>query len=129
MTFIPDSDIQDIELLYRAIHPSFWNEEENRPSSALFKDEKGVSVDRDGERNQKDIILFLLSDRSGYGAGNLNAGETRKIGTFLKSSKIPNNNYHALIFESETKIKLSNSKAKSLSRTINILLPPVTSNL
>lgn len=126
MTFIPDSDIEDNELLYRAIHPSFWNEEENRPSSALFKDDKGVSVDRDGERKKEEIINSLLSNRVGFGIGNLNASETRKIGTFLMSCKIPYNDYHALILDSETKIRLSNSKAKSLCRIINILITPST---
>ena len=126
MTFIPDSEIKDEELLYRAIHPSFWNEEEDRPSSALFKDNNGVSVDRDGERREKDIILFLLTDRNCYGVGRLNAGETRNSCTFLKPDKNPQNDYHSLILASKSKNKLPNSVARILSKLIYILSPPTS---
>jgi len=105
MSFIPESEIQDSETLYRAIHPSFWNYEEDKPTSALFKDRKGVSVDREG--------------------GKLNAGQTRRVGTYLKPDKTPENVFHALILESESKILLSSRKAKELSRMINIITPPV----
>lgn len=125
MSFIPESEIQDYETLYRAIHPNFWNYEEDRPSSALFKDRKGVSVDRDGNRDQNEAINFLLSSRRNFGAGNLNAGQTRKTGTCLKPDKIPENDFHALILESESKILLSNKKAKELSRMINVIVPPI----
>lgn len=33
--------------------------ENGRPSSALFKDSKGVSVDRDGNRSEHEIINAL----------------------------------------------------------------------
>lgn len=124
MSFIPESEIQDNEILYRAIHPSFWNYEEDRPTSALFKDRKGVSVDRDGNRNENEVINFLLNSRKNFGAGKLNAGQTRNIGTYLKPDKIPDNDFHALILESDTRILLSNRKAKELSRMINIIIPP-----
>lgn len=125
MSFTPDSEIQDKELLYRAIHPNFWNYEENRPTSALFKDSKGVSVDRDGEREEKDIVEFLLSGRENYGSGKLDAGKTKDIGTYLKSDKISGNDYHALILNSESKIELTSGKAKKLSRMIVIINPPI----
>ncbi len=125
MSFIPESEIQDSEILYRAIHPNFWNYEEDKPTSALFKDRKGVSVDRDGERSKEEAVNFLLNSRKNFGAGNINAGQTRHIGTYLKPDKIPGNDFHALILESESKILLSNKKAKELSRMINIIIPPV----
>lgn len=124
MSFIPESEIQDSEILYRAIHPSFWNYEEDRPTSALFKDKKGVSVDRDGERTEKEATTFLLNSRQYYGAGKLNAGQTRNVDTYLKPDKIPENDFHSLILESESKIQLSNGKAKKLSRMINIIIRP-----
>lgn len=126
MSFIPESEIQDNEILYRAIHPSFWNFEEDRPTSALFKDKKGVSADRDGERSQSDAVNFLLQSRKNFGAGKLNAGQTRNIGTYLKPDKTPENDFHTLILESESKIQLSNGKAKKLSRMIDIIIPPVS---
>ena len=49
--------IQDNELLYRAVKKtdpnSFIND---RPCAALFIDKNGVSVDRDGGRDEKEII-------------------------------------------------------------------------
>lgn len=125
MSFIPETEIQDNETLYRAIHPSFWNYEEDRPTSALFKDRKGVSVDRDGNRDESQALNFLLNSRKNFGAGNLNAGQTRNIGTYLKPDKIPENDFHTLILESESKILLSSKKAKELSRMINVIVPPV----
>ena len=126
MSFIPESEIQDNEILYRAIHPNFWNYEEDRPTSALFKDRKGVSVDRDGDRNKADAVNFLLTFRKNFGVGELNAGQTRNIGTYLKPDKIPENDFHALILESELKVQISNGKAKKLSRMIIIITSPVS---
>ncbi|MEM3091523.1 MAG: hypothetical protein QXD05_00095 [Candidatus Pacearchaeota archaeon] len=123
MSFNPDSEILDNEYLYRAIHPNFWKEDENRPSTALFKDKKGVSVDRDGEREEKDIIQFLLRNRTNYGAGKLNAGETKEVGIYLKPDKLPDNEYHALILDPE-KIILPPQKQRSLVKIIQIVKIP-----
>lgn len=51
--------ISDFEILNRAIKPfpNWWKLDVNRPSSAAFKDSRGVSVDRDGGRNQSHIIM------------------------------------------------------------------------
>jgi hypothetical protein len=124
MSFIPESEVKDTEILFRAIHPSFWEDEEDRVSSALFKDRKGVSVDRDGERDENESIEFLLNARDNYGAGKLNAGETINIGTYIKPNKIPENDFHALILESKSKIKLSDGKAKKLSRMMTVIISP-----
>lgn len=124
MTFIPNSEIEDEETLYRAIHPSFWKEEEGRPTSALFKDSKGVSVDRDGEREEKEIASSILSTRDEFGLAKLNAGEARNLGTYLKPDSQPDNKYHALILSSETKAKLSNSVARKLSTLVKIIIVP-----
>jgi hypothetical protein len=124
MSFIPESEIQENEILYRAVHPNFWNFEEDRPTSALFKDRKGVSVDRDGERTQTDAVNFLLVSHQNFGVGKLNAGQTKNIGTYLKPDKTLENDFHALILESESKVQLSNGKAKKLSRMITVITPP-----
>ena len=34
----------------------FWKEKEDRPSSALFYDSKGVSIDRRNHRTEDDLI-------------------------------------------------------------------------
>lgn len=126
MTFIPDSEITNNEILYRAIpnQPNFWNEIENRPTSALFKDAKGVSVDRDGERTEDEILSKLLQCRKDYGAGKIAAEICNSIDLYLKPDKRPENDYHALILASEDKIQISNGKARKLSKEFNLLIKP-----
>ncbi len=124
MPFTPDSEIQVHEILFRAIHPSFWNYDEDRPTSALFKDRRGVSVDRDGERTLEECISFLLYNRERFGACNIQAGLAKNIGAFIKPDSQPDNKFHAMILESESKINLSNGKAKELSRAVTILFKP-----
>lgn len=53
-------------MLYRVIIRSQPDTIDNagRPTSALFKQENGVSVDRDGERDEQDII-GAFKDRFG----------------------------------------------------------------
>lgn len=131
MTFIPKSEIDNEELLYRAIpnKPNFWKDEENRPSSALFKDDKGVSVDRDGEREEPLVIVDVLKNRKGYGLGKIQAGIAQnQVGVYCKADPFPaenpENQYHALIMESKDKISISNGKAKKLSKLITTLIKP-----
>ncbi|GEM_PF-4830524 len=47
------------EVLFRAVqvHPNLWKG--NRPSSVLFRNNQGVSVDRDGKRTENEICEFL----------------------------------------------------------------------
>ncbi len=125
MPFTPDAEINDQEILYRAIHPNHWNDEEDRPTSAAFKDKQGVSVDRDGDRTGAQCLAFLLTGRDNYGACSLKAGIVTTIGAFIKPAQLPENSYHALILESEEKIHLSNSKARSLSKATEIHIKPV----
>ncbi|MGB4586925.1 MAG: hypothetical protein WBH66_07775 [Rectinemataceae bacterium] len=49
------------EKLYRKIRPleTFWDQERNRPTSGAFKDKRGLSVDRQGERDERDVIQTL----------------------------------------------------------------------
>ena len=49
--------IESEEQLYRAIpnKPQLWKDSDGRPTSAIFKDSQGVSVDRDGKRNKERI--------------------------------------------------------------------------
>lgn len=104
---------------------------EGRPSSALFKDSKGVSVDRDGGREIGDIIIDEERLHSLH-TNELSDEEIRERGEELKaiiqltSSQcdsvavcvIPDpisgeNEYHALLQKSETEIQLSKSQARA----------------
>ena len=107
---------------------------DGKPSSALFKDSKGVSVDRDGGRNMDDIIsheehLHCLYTKELSDEEMKEAGEELKAIIQLTDSQcdsvgicvIPDpidgeNEYHALLQKSETEIQLSKSQARKLAR-------------
>ena len=60
-----EETVQRHELLYRVIKRSQPDsmDEKGRPTSALFKQDNGVSVDRDGDRDEK-IIIKTFKERS-----------------------------------------------------------------
>ncbi len=64
MSEVVSQIIADDEYLYRGIIQLNWDYENNRPSSATFKDSKGVSVDRDSYRHEKECIDFLIRLRT-----------------------------------------------------------------
>lgn len=118
--------IEPEELLYRAVpnKPQLWKSELNKPSSALFKDSMGVSVDRDGNRSQSDIIHFIKENIKGELKAIIliKAQECFKFNAYPLPKPISNNIYHAEIHDSETKISLTDSKAKQLSRACKIAI-------
>ena len=109
---------------------------DGRPSSALFKDSKGVLVDRDAGRNINDIISDEERLHSLYTNG-LSDEEMRELEEELKAviqltdsqcdsvkvCVIPDpidgeNEYHALLQKSETEIQLSKSQLCMISLLI-----------
>jgi len=56
MSFEKDKQIDNSEYLYRSFHYDEWNFEQNRPSTGVFTSSNSLSVDRDGERQEDDII-------------------------------------------------------------------------
>lgn len=106
------------ENLYRVIkrsRPDSLNEN-GCPTSALFKQENGVSVDRDGGRNEK-VIIKTFSQRFTKrfkGVVRIHA----KICIENNIAVIPNpteNIFHAEIFENNNKEPLSLLKALILA--------------
>ncbi|HQL17523.1 MAG TPA: hypothetical protein PK775_09545 [Rectinema sp.] len=63
-------EFQPDERLYRKIRPleQFWDSESQRPTSGAFKDRNGLSVDRQGQRQNNDAINQLNSRLPGIGA-------------------------------------------------------------
>ena len=59
-----EETVQENELLYRMIKRSQPDsmDEKGRPTSALFKQDDGVSVDRDGERTEE-VVIKAFKDR------------------------------------------------------------------
>lgn len=130
---------RDWKEIYRRVKSKPVFMKDGHPSSALFKDSKGVSVDRDAGRERKDIIIdeerlhaLYISDKTDE--------EIREQGEELKAiisltdeqcdsvavCVIPDpivgeNEYHALIQKSETEISLSKSQARNLAKMATIV--------
>lgn len=105
-------------MLYRVIKRSQPDTIDNvgRPTSALFKQENGVSVDRDGERDEQDIIE-AFKDRFGKRyKGLVRVGANICIDNNM--AVIPetsSNIYHAEIFENIERDPLGQLKALILA--------------
>lgn len=112
---------------------------DGRPSSALFKDSHGVSVDKDMGRNEKDIISDEERLHRFYNQGlteeeiRQNGEELRAIislsdescdlaGACVLSDPIAGENlYHALLQKSENEILLTKAQARILERAAVIV--------
>ena len=121
-----EEKISPDENLYRAVpmNPNFWKTNQQRPSSALFESNIGVSVDRDGKRDDK-IITESFLER--FGECNIkavvfvNAGVCMDIGTYIKYLPKPDNEYHSEIHESESVIEIKSSKAKKIASNCTVV--------
>lgn len=113
--------IEDSEILYRVVRESdpdgFISD---KPTAALFMDEKGVSVDRDGERIEKEIIE-TFKDRFGRRndyktAVKITAKECRSVEAYPNPIGNKKNIYHAEIWESKDEKVISLFKAIKLAQ-------------
>lgn len=112
--------IEDSEVLYRVVRESdpdgFIN---GKPTAALFMDEKGASVDRDGERTEKEIVESFKMRFGKYKdyktAVKISAGECRSVGAYPNPIGNKKNKYHAEIQESEDERVVSLFKAIQLA--------------
>ncbi len=118
-------DVQEYEQLYRAVKRSQPSvvDANGRPTSALFKQDDGVSVDRDGERDEP-IIVESFQNRLGK---RLNGLVKVSAGVCLNNDMavIPepsHNEYHAEIFENEQKEPLSSKHAYLLAKNAEIVV-------
>lgn len=113
-----EETVQRNEMLYRVIKRSQPDTMDNdgHPTSALFKQEDGVSVDRDGERDEQDIIR-AFKDRFGKRyKGLVRVGANICIDNNM--AVIPetsSNIYHAEIFENLERDPLGQLKALILA--------------
>lgn len=114
------------ERLYRNVimDPNFWKKDSGGPSSAVFKDSNGVSVDRDGGREEADITSGFISR---FGVENIraivsvNAGYCMEIGAHLVYSPVETNKYHAEIHDSPDKVPLHPKKARKLAKNCRVV--------
>lgn len=90
-----------------------WIEEDNTVSSAAFKDSGGVSVDRDGGRNEQECIDALINALPQIeGVCKLTCGDVEDCKALPVYLPVPNNEYHSEIHDSAGQVQIK-SKAKS----------------
>lgn len=110
--------VQQDETLYRIVKRSQPDtiDENGHPTSALFKQDDGVSVDRDGDREINDIIDTFKNrfNKRFKGLVELQADVCLK-NNIAVIPKPTENIYHAEIFENEDKEPLSQLKALILA--------------
>jgi hypothetical protein len=114
--------IEDLELLYRKVikNPNYWKDD--RPTSAVFKDSGGVSVDRDGNRHDSEVVVSFETRFANNMRAIVKIGAKlcRDLETEPKPDPNSENEFHALILPIEG-IELTASKAKGLSRNCEVV--------
>lgn len=116
--------VEQNEVLYRVIKRSRPDtmDEYGRPTSALFKQDNGVSVDRDGGRTELEIIGRFKEYFNQRFKGLVCFGADVCIDNDM--AVIPNptdNDYHAEIFDDYQKTPLSQLKALILADSCKIV--------
>ena len=111
------------ERLYRAVYPPeimpmFWKEN-GEISSAVFKDKRGLSVERAGDRDEDKVIndmhLFF------YGTLiSIMAGDCVGCNAVLKYLPTKRSKYHSEIHGGEDRILLSQSQCKYLAKRARV---------
>ena len=121
MSSSPLPEIPDQENLYRGIHSTQWNEEESRPSSAAFKDRRGLSVDRCNLRDEEDVINFLLSKKPHRGIVKISVPYARELPSMVVYAPVDGNIYHSELHNDEDKLELARGKAKRLAKDSEVV--------
>ena len=92
---------------------------DGKPTAALFIDQRGTSVDRDGGREELEIIHSFHKRFDKWNDYNkavkIGAGTCRAIGTYPNPTGNARNKYHAEIWESENEQVISLLKAIRLA--------------
>lgn len=117
-----DDYIDDNEFLYRRVilNPNYWDFESNKPTSAIFKDSNGVSVDRQWNRNDSEII-------EGFKVFEIRAvvkiltATCRDLEANPVYKPVESNIFHSEIHDSIHKVQISGSKAKRLRDSSQII--------
>lgn len=109
------------ERLYRAVLPSdmYWKKD-GKISSAVFKDSKGLSCDRDLGRVDSSLCVstllnYLQRDRT---VVSISYSECIEVNTLVEYDPIPDNCYHSLILNDNEKIQLTEGKARRLTKMV-----------
>lgn len=117
-------EVKEEESLYRSVKPlpQYWKG--NVVTSALFKDSKGVSVDRGGRRADESIVKNF---KSAFGADQvkaivcLTAKKCFDTEVLVVAKPLDNNQYHAEIHRSAQEIELTKGQARALAKACNLV--------
>ncbi len=102
------------ESLYRGVVKINWDYEKARPSSATFKDSNGISVDRDGGRNESECVDFLLAKRKWKAIAKVTVQNVLDVNAVvIYKPDVPENIFHSEIHDSTSKLTLPQSKSKT----------------
>jgi len=109
-----DDVVNDDEYLFRGVVKNNWDILNNRPSSAAFKGSTGVSVDRDGERNETDCIQGLLQNKPFFAICKVLTGDVRGLNAIVQYLPVEGNIYHSEIHNSLDEILLKGKKPSKI---------------
>lgn len=117
-----DEDFECNERLYRGL-PPMWIEKDNTVSSAAFKDLQGVSVDRDGGRDEQNCIERLVNAMPKFvGVGRLTCGDVVGCGALPVYCPTKANKYHSEIHNSVEEVPIKpKSKCKRLAQKCQLV--------
>ena len=91
------------------------------PSSAIYSSEKGVSVERDGDREETKVIDFFVSRQFNGYLAKINAGKCREVGAYPIPKPSQNSDYHSEIHNSPIEIPISDDKREELAKNTQVV--------
>lgn len=115
------------EHLYRGLH-KLWIEDDNSVSSAAFKDSGGVSVDRDGGREENECVDRMVNALSKIeGVGKMSCRDVESCDAVVEYNPTNDNEYHSLVKDSADQLVIkSKSKARKLASKCKIVYKKCT---
>jgi len=113
------NDFREDELLFRGItdNPNMWNSSEQRYTSAVFLDSKGLSVDRQKHRRVNEALNTLFTNSPRFkAAASVKYSDCIEIDAIVYKRPLETNVFHCEIHKSASEPKLSKSQAKALAK-------------
>ena len=113
------SKFEDKENLFRAIYPEtirkmYWKAD-GKLSSAAFKDKKGLSVDRSGNRSNIEVYKDFKKRFKGH-IFYVNVKQCKDLNILLKYLPSNKNKYHCELHKNETEALLDKYQCKQLAK-------------
>ena len=115
-------NISQKEILYRAVKRSkpSWLDNNGKPTSAMYKDTGGISVDRDGGRDVDSVVSFMKEKTFKNrlkGVVSLTAEKclSEPFAVEIEAAPSPENPYHANIKRNEKDERISQLQALKLA--------------